>query len=494
MSAKKKELTPEEMLQEALVPEEEQPYKVPENWVWVRLGIIYNLVKEDFDPSKNEQMPYIGLEHLAKGGGIIEVSNTDSLKSNKTLFAPGDVLYGKLRPYLNKHVCIDFKGVVSTDIIVLRSKGIFSNCLLDKYLNLPIVINHTVNNSKGINLPRVSPQAVLNMPVPVPPLYEQKRIVSRVESLLDKINQAKELIVEARETFADRRAAILTKAFRGELTKKWREQNPNPEPAEKLLERIREEKTKLGIKQVKYLPVEPPYELPEDWSWVRISELYKVTGGGTPSKAVPQFWGGSIPWVSPKDMKTRYIYETIDNITKEGLENSSAKLVKKGSIALVVRSGILQHTLPVAIIGAEAAVNQDLKVLDSGSEEINKYLFWYIVGHEKYLLKTYTKSGTTVKSIIMDEFINHIIPLPPMLEINQIIEIINQCISKEENAFMILENIENIEITVQKILSKAFRGQLGTNDQNEESAMELLKEVIAKPANDASGKTLNGVQ
>jgi len=153
------------------------------------------------------------------------------------------------------------------------------------------------------------------------------------------------------------------------------------------------------------------------------------------------------------------------------LENSSAKLVNSGSIALVVRSGILQHTLPVAIIDSEVAVNQDLKVLDSGSKEINKYLFWYIIGHEKYLLKTYTKSGTTVKSIVMDEFIKHPIPLPPMLELSQIIKTINQCLYREYNALLTL-NIENIEIMIQEILTKAFRGQLGTNDPTEDSALK----------------------
>lgn len=105
--SKKKQKSIEELLEEALVPEEEQPYPVPENWVWVKLNSIFEQGKEQVQPTGTEN--YIGLEHLLKGGGIAEVGNTEGLKSKKVVFIKGDVLYGKLRPYLNKQ---DRKSVV----------------------------------------------------------------------------------------------------------------------------------------------------------------------------------------------------------------------------------------------------------------------------------------------------------------------------------------------------------------------------------------------
>lgn len=213
----KKKKTMEELLEEALVPEEEQPYEVPGNWVWTRIGNIFTQVKEQIKPNGTES--YIGLEQLLKGGGITESASSKGIKSNKVVFKKNDVLYGKLRPYLNKHAIVNFDGVASTDILVYRSNSKFRNLLLNYYLGLPMVVSYANENSNGINLPRVSPMTMNLLPFPLPPLNEQKRIADKVERLLNKIDEAKRLIEEAKESFELRRAAILDKAFRGELTK-----------------------------------------------------------------------------------------------------------------------------------------------------------------------------------------------------------------------------------------------------------------------------------
>ena len=92
---------------------------------------------------------------------------------------------------------------------------------------------------------------------------------------------------------------------------------------------------------------EGPYELPEGWEWASLSEIGEWTGGGTPSKRVPSYWsGGSIPWVSPKDMKASKILDSEDKITELAVENSSTKLISAGALLFVVRSGILRRMLP----------------------------------------------------------------------------------------------------------------------------------------------------
>jgi type I restriction enzyme S subunit len=108
----------------------------------------------------------------------------------------------------------------------------------------------------------------------------------------------------------------------------------------------------------------PVTDLPATWAWRALADLGEWCGGGTPSKQRSDFWDwGSIPWVSPKDMKSHRLADTQDHITRAAVEGSAAKLFPAKSIALVVRSGILEHTLPVALVPFEATANQDMRVL-----------------------------------------------------------------------------------------------------------------------------------
>src|SRR5271157_1347802 len=196
---KEESLTVEDKLKSALVPEADQPYPIPENWLWTRLDMVFDEVKEKTIPTQETDRAFIGLEHLQSGGGIIGYGDSGAVKSTKTMFKAGDVLYGKLRPYLNKHAMVDFNGISSTDILVFRPQGILDSRLLDRYLGLAHVVAYAHRSSKGINLPRVSSQVIKSFPVPLPPLPEQQRIAEKVESLLGKIKEAKALLDEIPE-------------------------------------------------------------------------------------------------------------------------------------------------------------------------------------------------------------------------------------------------------------------------------------------------------
>lgn len=163
------------------------------------------------------------------------------------------------------------------------------------------------------------------------------------------------------------RQALLKHAFEGKLTTEWREQNKDKlETAEALQKRIQQERaqhyqqkladwqaagqTASKPKTTKSLPpltAEALAELPKGWGWARFGFLGEWSGGGTPSKAIPEYWESAvIPWVSPKDMKATFIYKTQDNISQHGVLNSPAKLIPCGSILFVVRSGIcVEHSL-----------------------------------------------------------------------------------------------------------------------------------------------------
>jgi type I restriction enzyme S subunit len=124
------------------------------------------------------------------------------------------------------------------------------------------------------------------------------------------------------------------------------------------------------------------------------------SGGGTPSKANPAYWeGGTIPWVSPKDMKTFEIVDSQDKITPEAIADSPVRLVPAGSILMVVRSGILAHTFPVAIAKTDVTLNQDMKAITPREGIVPKFLAYQLTSQSNEILTHCTKTGTTVSSV-----------------------------------------------------------------------------------------------
>ena len=151
----------------------------------------------------------------------------------------------------------------------------------------------------------------------------------------------------------------------------------------------------------------------KQWETKKLSKITKSEGGGTPSKNVAEYWGGDIVWVSSKDMKQTYISDSIIHITEEGVANSPAHLLPIGTILIVNRSGILKHTLPVAITTKELTINQDIKALVVNNEGIlNIYLLFCIIAFSPYLLSKV--KAVTVDSIDFSIFKSLDIPLPPL--------------------------------------------------------------------------------
>ena len=167
-------------------------------------------------------------------------------------------------------------------------------------------------------------------------------------------------------------------------------------------------------------------EVPEHWEVRKLKFEMTFRGGGTPSKAEPSYWGGKIPWVSPKDMKSKTISDAQDHITEQAVIDSSTNLVPAGSILMVVRSGILQRTIPIGICDREVALNQDMKAL-SVKQTLNAEFFTLMVrGCEKLLLREWTKQGATVESIEHEFLANTEIPLPPLPEQSAIVDYLDR--------------------------------------------------------------------
>ena len=140
----------------------------------------------------------------------------------------------------------------------------------------------------------------------------------------------------------------------------------------------------------------------------------------------PEFWNGDIPWVSPKDMKTDEIFETKDNISEKGLRSSATNLVEPGAALIVVRSGILRHSVPVAINRVPVALNQDMRALIPDQSLEVGYLSRLIAGFQKELLRIWSKEGATVESLEFDLVASTEIPVPSIQEQRSIIEYLDR--------------------------------------------------------------------
>jgi type I restriction enzyme S subunit len=141
--------------------------------------------------------------------------------------------------------------------------------------------------------------------------------------------------------------------------------------------------------------------LPKNWEKWALADVGQWRGGGTPSKANKEFWNGSIPWVSPKDMKAFVIMDAEDQITEEAVANSAAKIIPDRSVLFVTRSGILAHSFPVAMTKTQVTINQDLKAITPKPVLDPDYLSWCLRAHARDILNGCTKHGTTVPSIEM---------------------------------------------------------------------------------------------
>ncbi|WP_421164714.1 restriction endonuclease subunit S [Aeromonas dhakensis] len=171
-------------------------------------------------------------------------------------------------------------------------------------------------------------------------------------------------------------------------------------------------------------------QVPKHWVVSPLKYKCEFSGGGTPSKDNLEYWNGSIPWVSPKDMKSFWITDAEDKITEQAIKESSTKLVQPGAVLMVVRSGILQRTIPVGINTIPVTMNQDMKAIRFSSAVYAEWLSFFIKGYEDSLLLDWRKQGATVESIEHEYLANSLMLFPPEEEARSIIAALGRRLDK----------------------------------------------------------------
>jgi type I restriction enzyme S subunit len=216
-------------------------------------------------------------------------------------------------------------------------------------------------------------------------------------------------------------------------------------------------------------------ELPPGWVRLSVGELGEWRGGGTPSKARNEFWTeGSVPWISPKDMKRDFIDDVEDHITEAAIAGSATQLIPAQSVLVVTRSGILRHSLPVAINTRDAAINQDLKALTPVPGIDPRFVAGQFRADAQSILSDCAKTGTTVDSVDFDRLKSRPFRLPPPAEQRRIVEKIEALFARSSRARDELAHIPRlIERYRQAVLEAAFRGDLTAEWRGEASRGNL---------------------
>ena len=288
---KEKKIKKEKTLAE--ITEGEIPFDIPDSWKWVKLGDCtgYAQTKEKVSPKDiTGDMWSLDLEDVQKDTGAILVKTKASerkISGDKVKFHKGQVLYSKLRPYLKKILVAPDGGICTPELVPFDTYLIDENYIA--YVLRSPHIDYVINSvTYGVKMPRVGTDTMTNLLIPLPPLAEQKRIVAKIEELLpyvDRYATAYEKLDQFNAKFPnDMKKSILEYAIQGKLV----EQRAEEGTGEELYRQIQAEKPQLikegKIKKEKPLPEivedEIPFDIPESWKWVRLSEIISVLGDG----------------------------------------------------------------------------------------------------------------------------------------------------------------------------------------------------------------------
>lgn len=470
---------------------------LPKGWVQIQLGELVEPSTNRVDPAKAPGSKYIGLEHIESGTGKLNgYGFAKEVRSTKAIFRKGDLLYGKLRPYLNKVYVPDFDGVCSTDILVFPIGEFLSN----KYMFLRMLAEDFVRyanlNVSGVQHPRVDFRKLAIFPVPLPPLPEQHRIVAKIEELFSDLDAGIEALKKVKAELKRYRQSVLKAAVEGKLTAPWREANKGKvEPAAVLLERIRAGRDSVRARhampqrQAKDLPPIDTSELPklpEGWEWTRVGTVAETCLGKMLDKVknkgeyqpylrnINVRWGGfDLSDLSQmkfeQDEEQRYGLLHGDLVVCEGGEPGRAA-VWTGTPGMKIQKALHRVRFVANTVTAE--------FLQSYLEHAAKNGIL-----EKYF------TGTTIKHFTGVRLAEFVLPLPPCQEQLQIVSEVERRLSAADEVGTYCDmSLRQAERLRQSILKRAFEGKLVPQDPSDEPATVLLERIKRERADKDSPK------
>lgn len=454
MPKKKTALTIEERLQQALVPAEEQPYEVPENWVWVRLGAIAEIVTGGTPSKKHPEyyggnFPFYKPSDLDQGRLTYDASEYLSEEGKKV---------SRIIPKNSTAVCcigsigkcgyLMCEGTTNQQINSAIPK-INSLCLY-YYLCTENFVQNLLSMASVTTIAIVNKSKMESCAFPLPPLSEQQRIVERIEELFAKLDEAKERLQEVADSFAVRKAAILHKAFTGELTKQWRRENG-------VSDESWEEKTLQDVCSMKI--TDGTHKTP----------VYCDSEKGVKFLSAKDITAEKICWDNIKYIVPELHEELYKRLAPQVDDVLLAKNGTTGVAAIVETDDIFDIYVTLAVLRPEKSIIYPLYLLKVVNSPLCKEQF------AQHL------TGIGVPNLHLRDIKEVLIPLPTIPEQHEIVRLIDDLLARERSAQQATEQaLASIDLMKKSILARAFRGELGTNKASEASALELLRQVLAE--------------
>lgn len=443
------QLTPEEKLQQALVPEAEQPYKVPANWCWTYVKYVSEVVTGGTPSKKHTEyysgnFPFFKPADLDAERYVYDASEYLSEEGKKV---------SRIIPKYSTAVCcigsigksgyLEVEGTTNQQINSAIPK--FNSLYLYYFIKSEYFIEQLWRKASATTISIVNKSKMEDCVFPLPPLTEQQRIVERIESLFTKLDEGKENLQNVLDDFETRKAAILHKAFTGELTANWRKQH--------------------GLTM-------------DSWEEKKLLDTCMLKSGNTiPSDAeLERIENNAIPYLKVSDMNLPNNLIKITTSSKFAFPINIAHLIPFGSTIFPKRGGAILTNKKRFVSVENILVDLNIMaIIPNNKILVNWYCYYWM---QLIDLKT-LNNGSNIPQINNKDMAKLNIWLPSLIEQTEIVRIIDNLLAKEQQAHSVVQNaLAKIDLIKKSILARAFRGQLATNNPADEPALKLLERVL----------------
>ena len=475
--------------------------RLPHNWIWTTTSEVCSSVRDGTHETPRyveNGVPLITSKNLKPSGLDFATAKNISLEDHQKIIIrsgvdDGDVLFAMIGTIGNPVVVYTKKAFSIKNVALFKKNESFIKPEYLKYwLENPVFKKLLEEKEllRGTTQKFIPLENLRILPVPLAPFDEQVRIAARVEELFARLDAGVEGCRKVKAQLKRYRQAVLKYAFEGKLTEEWRKTHKDQiEPATELLQRIKQERKK----DPKY--EEPPPidefdlpKIPENWMWTTIGSLFDIGSGGTPSRRKPEYWAGNIPWVSSGEVAFCEIWSTNEYITKEGLENSSAKLYPEGTV-LMALYGEGKTRGQTAILRIAATTNQAIACIRCTNSPVPpEYVYWWL--YYRYYETRRIREGANQPNMYLHHVRRMTIPVPPLLEQKEIIQKIEKSLSVADEIDRTVDtSLLQAGRLRQCILKTTFEGKLVSQDPSNEPAEKLLERIKAERAKSKGEKS-----
>lgn len=464
----------------AVAPALNELENLPASWLITSLGkvIDYGYVKKAEPNEIHNETWVLELEDIEKYSSKIIQRLTfldRQPKSTKNRFETGDVLYGKLRPYLNKVVIADSDGVCSTEIVPLSGNSFLHNLYLFYWLKHPSFLAYVTQVGYGVNMPRLGTKDGIAAPFILAPLAEQQQIAAKLDELLAQVDSIKTRLDAIPKILKRFRQSVLAAAVSGKLTEDWRADNPCSKYLANSVELTEFRGKELGM-------------LPKNWQWLKFDQIANVASNLQDPLLTPEAFH-----IAPNHIESgtgkllEYTTVSEDNVT------SSKHRFYEGQI---LYSKIRPYLCKAAIVNFSGLCSADMYPINSNIN--TQYLFRWILSHQFTDWASNAESRSVLPKINQKDLSIIPVPTPPIHEQTEIVRRVEQLFAYADQIEQRVKDAQaRVKHLTQSILAKAFRGELTVDwrAQNpdlicgENSAEALLAKVLAERITTSSKST-----